>query len=148
MYMQSEKCYKTQTILMILVVIEGRFWRHVRFTFAFKFVSKLLNASKVHPWVPQKHYISCMERTIPPLYSSKTCFHRRLTVPHFSSIPFLTIYTFVAQLPAYIRPCMHTHIHKYIHEYMHIHMNACTHQYIHTCIHAYIHTYIHAYIHA
>ena len=39
---------------MILVVIGGRFWKHFRFTFAFKFVSKLLNASKVHPWVRKK----------------------------------------------------------------------------------------------
>ena len=130
---------------MILVVIEVRFWTHVRFIFVLKFVSKLLNASKVHPLVPKKHYIPCMKRTIAPWYSSNTCFHRRLTVPRFSSIPFSIIYTFVAQLLAYIRPCIHTHMHKYIHKYihacMHIHMHDA---HMHTCIHTHMHTYINA----
>ena len=89
---------------MILVVIEGRFWRHVRFIFALEFVSKLLNASKVHPCVPKKHDISCMKRTIAPLYSSKTCIHRRFTVPHPSSTPFLTIFTPFATLEMLVKP--------------------------------------------
>ena len=88
---------------MILVVIEGRFWTHFRFTFALKFVSKLLNAWKGHPWVPKKHYISCMKRTIAPLYSLKTCIHRRFTVPHPSSTPFLTIYTPFATLEMLVK---------------------------------------------
>ena len=37
---------------LMSVVIESRFWKHVRVSFAFNFVSKLLNARKVHHRVP------------------------------------------------------------------------------------------------
>ena len=37
---------------LMSVVFESRFWKHVRVSFAFNFVSKLLNARKVHHRVP------------------------------------------------------------------------------------------------
>ena len=45
-----------------------------------------------------------MKRTIAPLYSSKTCINRRLTVPHSSSTPSSTIYTPVATLKMLVKP--------------------------------------------